>query len=190
MSLRKYQQKRNFNLTREPCGDIKKKHKKLLYIIQKHAASHLHYDLRLEMNGVLKSWAIPKGPSLDPSIKRLAIHVEDHPISYGTFEGIIPTGQYGAGTVLLWDKGVWECRDANVNTAYKKGNLTLMLKGKKLKGLWKLVRFHNDKKSWLLIKEDDKYAKSEKKFNIIDEEPKSVKSRRTLEEITAKKRKE
>ena len=138
MFLEKYRQKRNFKLTSEPYGSKQKKPGKSLYVIQKHAASHLHYDLRLELNHVLKSWAVPKEPSLDPSIKRLAIHVEDHPLAYGSFEDIIPPGQYGAGIVTLWDKGEWESKGADA--AYKKGHLTFTLKGKKLKGEWNLIR--------------------------------------------------
>lgn len=120
MTLKKYHKKRNFKLTPEPYGLRQKKNQHLLYLIQKHAASHLHYDFRLELNGTLKSWAVPKGPSLDPSIKRLAVHVEDHPIEYGSFEGVIPEGQYGGGTVMLWDTGDWECKEADPNAAYKK----------------------------------------------------------------------
>ena len=184
MSLEKYHKKRDFKLTPEPYGQTEKKHKNLLYLIQKHAASHLHYDLRLEMNGVLKSWAVPKGPSLDPSVKRLAVHVEDHPINYGSFEGIIPAGQYGGGTVLLWDTGEWECQDSNVDAAYKKGHLTFLLKGKKLKGVWKLIRLKNDPKNWLLIKEKDNYSQLENAYNILEEKPNSVKSKCSLEQIT------
>ncbi|MCZ6915038.1 MAG: non-homologous end-joining DNA ligase [Rickettsia endosymbiont of Ixodes persulcatus] len=182
MLLQSYRKKRNFKLTSEPYGKTKAS-KNNLYLIQKHAASHLHYDLRLELNGVLKSWAIPKGPSLDPSIKRLAIHVEDHPIEYGTFEGIIPKGQYGGGTVMLWDTGSWQCEDSEPNTAYKKGSLRFIIKGKKLKGQWHLVRIKNNPKSWLFIKANDKYARSEKEYIIIEKKSYSVLSHRSLEAI-------
>ncbi len=182
MSLDKYGKKRNFKRSPEAYGSIKKA-KQLIYIIQKHVASHLHYDLRLELAGVLKSWAVPKGTSLDPSMRRLAIQVEDHPLAYATFEGIIPDGEYGGGTVMLWDTGTWECEDPNVKLAYKKASLTFTLKGKKLKGKWKLVRMKNNPKNWLLIKVNDKYAKSEKNYSIIIEKPNSALSRRSLEEI-------
>src|SRR5579872_3332119 len=133
MTLKKYQQKRDFKKTPEPKGKPSaSKQSKNLYIIQKHAASHLHYDFRLQLNGVLISWAIPKGPSLDPAVKRLAMHVEDHPLEYGSFEGIIPEGQYGGGTVMLWDKGEWFPEEENATEAYKKGNLKFRLKAKKL----------------------------------------------------------
>src|SRR5690349_11896364 len=108
MSLTEYQRKRDFRVTSEPRGGKVKSHRKLAFVVQKHAASHLHYDFRLELDGVLLSWAVPKGPSLDPAQKRLAMHVEDHPIEYGKFEGIIPQGEYGGGTVMLWDRGTWE----------------------------------------------------------------------------------
>jgi bifunctional non-homologous end joining protein LigD len=179
MSLEKYRKKRNFKRSPEPYGDIKK-NKQLIYIIQKHAASHLHYDLRLELAGVLKSWAVPKGPSLDPLIKRLAIQVEDHPLAYAKFEGVIPAGEYGGGTVMLWDVGTWECEDPDVKLAYKKARLSFTLKGKKLKGKWHLVRMKNNPKNWLLIKVNDKYAKLEKNYSIITAKPNSAVSRRSL----------
>src|SRR5579872_1349012 len=132
MALQLYHQKRNFKATPEPKGKRAKK-KNTIFIIQKHAARHLHYDFRIELNGVLLSWAVPKGPSLDPNIKRLAMHVEDHPLEYASFEGIIPKNQYGGGTVMLWDKGKWFCEEENVNKAYADGNLTFSLEAAKLK---------------------------------------------------------
>ena len=185
MSLQKYRKKRNFKHSTEPYGSIKKNNQ-LIYVIQKHAASHLHYDLRLELKGVLKSWAIPKGPSIDSSIKRLAVHVEDHPIEYAQFEGIIPKGEYGGGTVMLWDRGTWISEDTDVSFAYKKGHLRFLLKGKKLKGAWNLVQIKNNPKNWLLIKVKDKYARSEKKYDITKAKPNSVVSRRSLQGITKK----
>lgn len=185
MSLQKYRKKRNFKRSTEPYGSIKKNNQ-LIYVIQKHAASHLHYDLRLELKGVLKSWAIPKGPSLDSSIKRLAVHVEDHPIEYAQFEGIIPKGEYGGGTVMLWDRGSWISEDKDVNFAYKKGHLRFLLKGKKLKGAWNLVQIKTNPKNWLLIKVKDKYARSEQKYDVTKAKPNSVISRRSLQSITKK----
>lgn len=158
MSLKKYRTKRNFSKTPEPAG--KKAQKKgRLYVIQKHAASHLHYDFRLENRGVLLSWAVPKGPSLDPRVKRLAVHVEDHPVSYGSFEGTIPAGQYGAGSVMIWDTGTWEPTES-VETGLKKGKLVFRLYGKKLKGLWALIRFKGENKNWLLFKLPDKSVRN------------------------------
>lgn len=183
MTLKKYHQKRNFKKTPEPKGKVISHRAKQLYVIQKHAASHLHYDLRLEMDGVLKSWAVPKGPSLDPTVKRLAVHVEDHPIDYGNFEGIIPAGQYGAGIVMLWDKGEWIIQDINASEAYKKGHMSFILKGKKLQGLWNLIRLKTDPKNWLLIKSDDEYARPENSYDITKSEPLSVLSHQTLEGI-------
>lgn len=184
MTLAKYKQKRNFKKTPEPKGKVSiKKSSKLLYIIQKHAASHLHYDFRLELNGVLLSWAVPKGPCLDPSVKRLAMHVEDHPLEYGSFEGIIPKGQYGSGTVMLWDKGVWISEDDNPAQSYHQGSMKFILKGKKLKGLWKLIRINHDDKTWLLIKAKDEFTESIKKYDITVEEPNSVVTDHTLDEI-------
>lgn len=178
MSLKKYQQKRNFKKTPEPAVAGRVSKSKHLYIIQKHAASHLHYDFRLEMDGVLKSWAVPKGPSLDPQVKRLAVQVEDHPVSYGSFEGIIPHGQYGGGTVMLWDKGKWE-----PDGDYKKGDITFILKGEKLKGAWKLVQIKRDPKNWLLMKLKDEYARAENEYDVLTQQPLSVSSGRDMAEI-------
>ncbi len=143
MSLEKYQQKRNFRISLEPLGKSRtaatsKGH--LLYVIQKHRASHLHYDFRLEFNGVLLSWAVPKGPSLDPSVKRLAMQVGDHPREYGNFEGVIPEREYGGGTVMVWDNGEWFPESDDVENALRKGDLKFTLQGKKLRGSWVLVR--------------------------------------------------
>lgn len=188
MKLKAYKQKRNFKKTSEPAGKISRSNTKFknLYIIQKHAASHLHYDFRLELGGVLLSWAVPKGPCLDPSIKRLAMHVEDHPVEYGSFEGIIPQGEYGGGTVMLWDKGQWISENENAMQAYKKGSMTFELQGEKLKGRWKLIRMNKDDKTWLLFKIKDEYAKPLKKYDITLEEPNSVLSQYTMDEITEK----
>lgn len=185
MTLKKYQQKRNFTQTPEPKGKVaaSKKKLKLSYLIQKHAASHLHYDFRLELNGVLLSWAVPKGPCLDPDVKRLAMHVEDHPLEYGKFEGIIPKGQYGGGTVMLWDTGVWVPKDDNVMQAYKKGDLKFSLVGKRLQGDWKLIRINQDDKTWLLIKAKDEYSKKLNEQDILADEKTSVTTNRTMEEI-------
>src|SRR5665648_8543 len=181
MTLKKYQQKRNFTLTKEPKGTVKNGPAHHLFVIQKHAASHLHYDLRLEMGGVLKSWAVPKGPCLDPSVKRLAIEVEDHPLDYGSFEGTIPKGQYGGGTVMLWDKGYWES-DHPLPEEYKTGAMRFELKGSKLAGAWKLIRLKNSKQ-WLLIKVTDDAAKPLKRFDVTEEKPLSVTTHRTMAEI-------
>jgi bifunctional non-homologous end joining protein LigD len=160
------------------------------FVIQKHAASRLHYDLRLELDGVLKSWAVPKGPALDPKERRLAIHVEDHPLEYGSFEGTIPKNQYGGGTVMLWDKGEWEPADGSeAGKAYKKGKLKFRLHGEKLHGVWNLVRMggkaSEDGDNWLLIKEKDDEARPIKKYDILDEEPVSVSTGRDMDEIAA-----
>lgn len=189
MALELYNRKRNFGITPEPKGRVvKRKGKGLMYVIQKHRASHMHYDFRLELNGVLLSWAVPKGPSLDSGVRRLAMHVEDHPIEYGDFEGTIPPKQYGAGTVLLWDRGIWTPRGDPVED-YSKGRLKFDLDGEKLHGGWMLVRSHGGKydkdKAWFLIKERDEYAKPESEGTIVDDEPNSVASGRALEEIAA-----
>lgn len=186
MSLTTYQQKRNFGVTPEPSGKRKpKRGHELTYVIQKHRASHLHYDLRLEWNGVLLSWAVPKGPSLDPSVKRLATQVEDHPIDYADFEGVIPEGEYGAGTVMLWDKGTWVPETDDPSAALEKGELKFTLHGKKLKGSWVLVRTRGFGKqptrpAWLLIKHRDEFAST---TDITETEPYSVKTHRLLAEI-------
>lgn len=181
-SLEHYHQKRRFSHTPEPKGKrLKKLHSNHHFVVQLHAASHLHYDFRLEYKGVLKSWAIPKGPTLDPTIKRLAIEVEDHPLEYKDFEGIIPQGEYGGGTVMIWDQGVWEEVD-NVKELENSNVITFILHGEKLKGKWKLIRIKNGK-NWLLIKAKDEQAYSQDKYNIVEEKTLSVVSGRTLNEI-------
>ncbi len=168
MSLADYKKKRNFNKTSEPKGAKTKPSKQLVFVVQKHDASHLHYDFRLELEGVLKSWAVPKGPSMNPDDKRLAMMVEDHPFDYKDFEGTIPKGNYGAGEVIVWDNGVYipvgGGTDINENEkllkkALKKGDLKFVLLGKKLKGEFALVNMRKDEKSWLLIKKHDEYSK-------------------------------
>ena len=194
MGLERYREKRNFRATPEPRGRVVRgKAKELSFVIQKHAASHLHYDFRLELNGVLLSWAVPKGPSLDPNDKRLAMHVEDHPLEYGGFEGIIPPRQYGSGTVMVWDRGSWHPIGDPV-AGYQKGHLKFELDGEKLKGGWDLIRTHSSKyggksgkQAWLLIKESDEYAKEGAAARIVEEEPDSVVSGRSLEEIARDK---
>jgi len=166
MSLAKYTQKRNFNVSPEPQAVVEKSVEKLSFVVQRHKASHLHYDFRLEMDGVLKSWAVPKGPSLDPKDKRLAMMVEDHPYAYKDFKGIIPEG-YGAGIVEIWDKGYYtaiEKTDAattakNLKAGLKAGNLKITLHGKKLKGEFALVKLKSEQENaWLLIKHSDEYT--------------------------------
>lgn len=180
-SLQDYHRKRNFKHTPEPKGKKKMTSSDHHFVVQMHAARHLHYDLRLEKNGVLKSWAVPKGPSLDPSIKRLAVQVEDHPIEYKDFEGNIPKGEYGSGTVMVWDQGTWCEVDDGKNL--NKGALTFTLQGEKLKGKWKLIQIKSDSKNWLLIKAKDDEACAEDKYDILEEEPLSVLSGRSLAEI-------
>lgn len=187
MGLREYQRKRDFRKTSEPRGRLQRTGKKLSYLIQKHAASHLHYDFRLESDGVLLSWAVPKGPSLSPSQKRLAVHVEDHPIEYGTFEGTIPEGEYGGGTVMLWDRGTWEPID-DPKVGMKIGRLEFTIHGEKLHGRWMLVRrggknSGNTERNWFLFKIDDEYA--DKRKDITKTEPLSVATGRDLKEIAA-----
>ena len=157
MSLNKYQQKRNFKITSEPSGEEKINSATHIFVVQEHHASHLHYDFRLEIDGVLKSWAIPKGPSLCPKIKRLAVMTEDHPLAYATFAGTIPEGEYGAGKVIIWDHGNWESLD-DIQKGLLDGKLTFNLYGKKLRGKWTLLRFKGEIKNWLLIKAHDEFA--------------------------------
>jgi bifunctional non-homologous end joining protein LigD len=191
MPLEEYKQKRNFSKTPEPEGKVAtRKGSELFFCVQKHLASHLHYDFRLEHKGVLLSWAVPKGPSLDPKTKRLAMHVEDHPFEYGTFEGVIPSG-YGAGIVMLWDQGTWTPESPDIDAALKKGDLKFTLDGYKLKGSWVLVRTgggyggrssSGDSRSWLLIKHRDDWAGD---VDITEFAPRSVKSDGEFEDILA-----
>lgn len=181
--LQEYQRKRDFNATPEPAGKRARPRSAhaLQYCIQKHDASHLHYDFRLELDGTLKSWAIPKGPSLDPKVRRLAVHVEDHPLDYANFEGRIPEGHYGAGDVIVWDRGVWE-PEGDPREAYAKGKLRFRLQGEKLSGVWNLFRTHlaGKKEQWMLVKSHDGQARSETDYRIVEALPDSVLSERTL----------
>jgi bifunctional non-homologous end joining protein LigD len=216
--LREYQRKRDFEKTAEPSGATTRKSAtrsvtksatkstrksarksssagELRFVIQKHDASHLHYDLRLEMDGVMKSWAVPKGPSADPSVKRLAMQVEDHPIEYNTFEGTIPAGEYGGGTVMLWDNGTYEIENApsdDQNEAahdqYERGELKIDFHGKRIKGSYALVRTRgmggsSAKPSWLLIKHKDDQAHPEADSVLTEKYVKSVTTNRTMDEI-------
>ncbi|MGZ0718045.1 DNA ligase D [Pseudomonas palleroniana] len=178
--LSEYNRKRDFEITAEPSGTAPSNTRDataLSFVIQKHAARNLHYDFRLELDGVLISWAVPKGPSLDPNQKRLAVHVEDHPLSYGSFEGSIPAGQYGAGDVIVWDRGVWQPHD-DPRKAYRAGKLKFTLVGEKLSGDWVLVRTRlkgsGAKEQWLLIKEKDPQARPATDYDIVQAEPNSV----------------
>jgi bifunctional non-homologous end joining protein LigD len=192
--LKEYRRKRDFSRTQEPMGGKPRAAKKLAFVIQKHAASHLHYDLRLELDGVMKSWAVPKGPSLDPAVRRLAMQVEDHPIEYNKFEGTIPAGEYGGGTVMLWDRGTYTYGGSNTDAieglrvGYAKGDLKFVLDGKRLKGSWVLVRMRRDqpgKAQWLLIKHRDEFAVSGS--DITAEVVTSVATGRTMDEIASGK---
>ncbi|WP_053162639.1 DNA ligase D [Pseudomonas brassicacearum] len=184
-TLDDYNRMRDFAATPEPAAKRSRKSAKtahaLQFCIQKHDASRLHYDFRLELDGALKSWAVPKGPSLDPKAKRLAVHVEDHPLDYATFEGNIPEGHYGAGDVIVWDRGVWIPQD-DPYEAYEKGRLKFELQGEKLSGLWNLVRTHmpGKQEQWFLIKHQDQAARPESEYDVVQAEPNSVLSDRTL----------
>jgi bifunctional non-homologous end joining protein LigD len=174
--LAEYNRRRSFNVTPEPAGKLGRVRKAALeFVIQKHRASSLHYDFRLEHDGVMLSWAVPKGPSLDPSNKRFAMQTEDHPIEYNRFEGVIPEGEYGGGTVMIWDRGTWEPEVEDVDGALAKGDLKFTLHGQKLRGSWVLVRMRD--RQWLLIKHRDKSAAT---TDIIAVKPRSAVSRRTL----------
>ncbi len=186
MALDEYNRKRDFAATPEPGGETKPTGKRgrqqaLQYCIQKHDATRLHYDFRLELDGTLKSWAVPKGPSLDPKSRRLAVHVEDHPLDYATFEGTIPAGHYGAGDVIVWDRGIW-IPQGDPEEGYRKGKLKFTLQGEKLSGAWNLVRtrMEGGKEQWFLIKSNDESARPESEYDIVRELPDSVLSDRTL----------
>ena len=187
MGLATYHKKRKFGVTAEPRGEVSRR-KGRSFVVQKHDATRLHYDFRLEHDGVLKSWAVTKGPSLVPGEKRLAVHVEDHPVEYGEFEGTIPKGQYGGGTVMLWDRGTWE-PEGDPDKGFKKGHLVFDLDGEKLKGRWHLVRMRgrpNEKReNWLLIKGDDEVAREAGDPDILEQKAKSVATRRSMDEIAA-----
>ncbi len=192
MALTEYKRKRDFRKTPEPEGAASGVGAAgaLSFVVQKHAARRLHYDFRLELDGVLKSWALPKGPSLDPGEKRLAVHVEDHPLEYGGFEGIIPKGQYGGGAVMLWDRGSWRPADPDPAQAYAKGTLKFALDGEKLHGNWALVRMggkaaQERHENWLLIKERDDEARPQSGPAVVEDNPLSVASRRSIAEIAA-----
>ena len=208
--LGEYRSKRDFTRTAEPAGGTATRTGTLRFVVQKHAARQVHFDLRLELNGVMKSWAVPKGPSLDPSVKRLAMQVEDHPIEYNTFEGTIPHGEYGGGTVMLWDRGTYiadpamskgaaedtpsdkKGEEAAVQRGYDRGDLKVIMHGERMQGSWVLVRTRfapgrssssaNAKPSWLLIKHRDTYA--EPGADIVADAITSVESGRTMDEIT------
>jgi DNA ligase D-like protein (predicted 3'-phosphoesterase) len=183
-SLDEYKKKRNFQYTPEPSGEEGGKGGDNIFVIQKHDASKLHYDLRLEVNGVLKSWAVPKGPSLNPSIKRLAIPTEDHPMGYADFEGAIPKDQYGGGTVMIWDKGVYQNLKENksMEKALDEGEATFSLNGEKLRGGYALIK--TGKERWLLIKMNDEEA--DRETNILEAKPNSIKTGRSIQEISKK----
>src|SRR2546429_4095780 len=185
MALEEYQRKRRFEATPEPPPKVEKRagHR---FVVQKHRATRLHYDFRLELDGVMKSWAVPKGPSYDPSIRRLAMEVEDHPIEYNTFEGTIPRGEYGGGTVMLWDRGTYEPESGDgvdaLRDGYARGDLKFVLHGDRLKGGWVLVRMKRPgRPQWLLIKHRDEYATDT--GDIVADATTSVTTGRTMDDI-------
>jgi bifunctional non-homologous end joining protein LigD len=191
--LAEYKRKRDFTKTAEPEGKATRRRsaRGLRFVIQKHAASHLHFDFRLELDGVMKSWAVPKGPSYDPSVRRLAMEVEDHPIEYNTFEGTIPKGEYGGGTVMLWDRGTYEPEGGGgadaLRDGYERGDLKIVMHGKRMKGGWVLVRMRREggRTQWLLIKHRDELADPD--YDVVEEAMTSVASGRTMEEIASRK---
>lgn len=191
--LAEYKRKRDFTKTAEPVGKtVAKSRRALRFVVQKHAASHLHYDFRLELDGVMKSWAVPKGPSYDPSVRHLAMEVEDHPIEYNSFEGTIPKGEYGGGTVMLWDRGTYEPEaeggEDALREGYERGDLKFILHGERLVGGWVLVRMKRPgpRAQWLLIKHRDEFATS--KVDVTDEIQTSVTTGRTMDEIAGGRR--
>jgi bifunctional non-homologous end joining protein LigD len=183
--LKKYKDMRDFGDTPEPSGGKAKRGKRPIFVIQKHAASHLHYDFRLEMEGVLKSWAVPKGPSYDPSVKRLAMMTEDHPYDYASFEGVIPEGNYGAGNVIIWDQGTFELTEPEDGVkGIKQGKLAFKMYGKKMFGEWALVKIHGRSpkgNEWLLLKHRDQYANEE--IDVTAVASRSVVSNKEVEDI-------
>lgn len=180
--LSAYRVKRRFDATPEPRPRRAASPSGRLFVVQKHRASQLHYDFRLEAAGVLKSWSVPKGPSLDPSVKRLAMEVEDHPVEYGSFEGVIPEAEYGGGTVMVWERGTYVPEETDdTAAALARGELKFTLRGRKLKGSWRLVRMRGPRQ-WLLIKRRDRYAKTE---DVTATAPRSVVTGRLLAEIAA-----
>jgi bifunctional non-homologous end joining protein LigD len=192
--LTEYKRKRDFSKTAEPAGGAVRgaRKKALRFVIQKHAASHLHFDFRLELDGVMKSWAVPKGPSYDPSVKRLAMEVEDHPIEYNKFEGTIPKGEYGGGTVMLWDRGTYEAEDGggveSIRDGYERGDLKIRMNGERMQGGWVLVRMRRPgaRAQWLLIKHRDEFASAE--LDVVGMAITSVTTGRTMDEIASGKR--
>jgi len=189
-ALSTYIAKRRFGVTKEPRGKVGKRGH--AFVIQKHDARRLHYDLRLQLDGVMKSWAVTRGPSLVPGEKRLAVQVEDHPLDYNKFEGTIPQGEYGGGTVMVWDRGHW-APEGDPQKGLAKGHLSFRLDGEKLHGGWHLVRMRKrpgeKRDNWLLIKQHDEDARTERDKDILEEKPRSVKTGRTLDEIAQGKRK-
>src|SRR5881394_2471822 len=191
--LARYRSMRDFSKTAEPSGAEKvAPSKRYRFVIQKHAATRLHYDFRLELDGTFKSWAVTKGPSMDPADRRLAVEVEDHPLDYGDFEGTIPKGQYGGGTVMLWDRGYWEPENGgDPHEGLKKGDLKIVLDGERLKGSFVLVRMKRRERekhdNWLLIKHHDGWALEGEGDALVQGETTSVASGRTMEEIAAGK---
>jgi bifunctional non-homologous end joining protein LigD len=188
-TLSTYRTKRRFNVTKEPRGKVGKHGN--AFVVHKHDARRLHYDLRLQLDGVMKSWAVTRGPSLVPGERRLAVQVEDHPIAYNKFEGTIPRGEYGAGTVMVWDRGTWR-PDDDPRKGLAKGHLSFHLAGKKLRGGWQLVRMRRrsgeKRDNWLLIKQHDDDARTERDRDILAERPLSVKTSRSMDEIARHKR--
>lgn len=192
-SLDLYNAKRDFSKTAEPAGRKQKTTSKLRFVVQKHAASHLHFDFRLELDGAMKSWAVPKGPSYDPTVKRLAMQVEDHPIEYNKFEGTIPQGEYGGGTVMIWDRGTYEAADGggvdSLRDGYRRGDLKFIMHGERMQGSWVLVRTRRGdrgRSQWLLIKHRDHLAMEG--ADIVAAVQTSVVTGRTMEEIAKGRR--